>query len=269
VTAERSATLSHSIGTGPAIDLDALNARFAGAGAREVLLYSVERFGPGLVVACSLGVEDVVVLDTLASLGGAAGEAPDFGPRVLPRVVVLDTGRLPEPTYELLDRVRSRYRELAIDIYFPDAVAVENLVRKKGAYSFRRSVDERKECCAIRKLAPLARALTGAEAWVTGLRRAQSSTRAETALFELDTADGGRLKINPLVDWSDDDVWRYVREHEVPYNTLHDEGYPSIGCAPCTRAVLPGEDSRSGRWWWESPSSHRECGLHSPRRPRR
>jgi phosphoadenosine phosphosulfate reductase len=246
-------------------EVSALNARFRGATARDVLKYGLERFGSGLVVACSFGVEDMVVLDILASLGGPTGEAPG----VFPRVIVLDTGRLPEPTYELLDRVRTRYPKLAVDVYFPDATAVERLVREKGAYSFRRSVDDRKECCAIRKLAPLARALGGAEAWVTGLRRAQSTARADTLHFETDTSNGGILKLNPLADWSDDEVWRYVREHEVPYSTLHDEGYPSIGCAPCTRAVLPGEDSRSGRWWWETAGSQRECGLHSPRRPKK
>jgi phosphoadenosine phosphosulfate reductase len=246
-------------------EVAAHNARFAGTGANEVLGYALERFGARLVVACSLGVEDMVVLDLLASLRVQGGEAQG----VVPRVIMLDTGRLPEATYELLDRVRTRYPGLTIDTYFPDAVLVERLVREKGPLSFRRSIEDRKECCAIRKLAPLGRALAGADAWVTGLRRAQSSARADAARFEADPALEGRLKINPLVDWSDDDVWRYVREHEVPYNTLHDEGYPSIGCAPCTRAVLPGEDSRSGRWWWENPSSNRECGLHSPRRPRR
>jgi phosphoadenosine phosphosulfate reductase len=263
VTAARTATLP--LAAEPEVDLAALNRRFAGAGAREVLQYAIERFGPRLAVACSLGVEDVVVLDLLASLGAPTGETPGQ----FPRVIVLDTGRLPEATYELLDRVRARYSELTIDLYFPDAIAVERLVRQKGPYSFRRSVDERKECCAIRKLAPLARALAGAEAWVTGLRRAQSSARAETAPFERDAAHEGLTKVNPLVDWSDDQVWSYVREHDVPYSTLHDQGYPSIGCEPCTRAVMPGEDSRSGRWWWESPASHRECGIHSPRRPRR
>jgi phosphoadenosine phosphosulfate reductase len=266
VTAERTATFS-SAGREPGAELAAVRARFAGASAPDVLRYAVERFGARLTVACSLGLEDVVILDILSKLHGDAGASVA---QPLPRVLVLDTGRLPEPTYELLDRVRDRYRALRVDVYFPEASLVERLVREKGAFSFRRSVDERKECCAIRKLAPLARALAGADAWVTGLRRAQSSTRADTALFEHDAANDGRWKINPLCDWSDDDVWRYVRENDVPYNTLHDEGYPSIGCAPCTRAVLPGEDSRSGRWWWESPSSQRECGLHNnPRRPKR
>jgi phosphoadenosine phosphosulfate reductase len=246
-------------------EIATLNARFAGAGASEVLRYALERFGSRLAVACSLGLEDVVVLDVLASLGvGAEGASA-----AAPRVITLDTGRLPEATYDLLDRVRARYPGLAVDIYFPDAILVERLVREKGPLSFRRSVEDRKECCAIRKLAPLGRALAGTDAWVTGLRQVQSGARADTALFEIDSANEGRLKISPLADWSDEDVWRYVREHDVPYNTLHDEGYPSIGCAPCTRAVLPGEDSRSGRWWWESSTSSRECGLHSPRRPRR
>ena len=240
-------------------DVASLNERFAGADARAVLGYAAAQFGSRVTVACSLGLEDVVILDLLARL-------PD-SIRGVPRVFVLDTGRLPEETYDLLERVRTRYPG-RVEVYFPDAIRVEQLVRSKGPLSFRRSIEDRRECCAIRKLGPLSRALSGSDAWVTGLRRAQSTSRAETAPFELDTGNEGRLKVSPLVDWSDDDVWSYVRANDVPYNALHDAGYPSIGCAPCTRAVTAGEDSRSGRWWWETPEEGRECGLHSPRRPK-
>jgi phosphoadenosine phosphosulfate reductase len=138
---------------------------------------------------------------------------------------------------------------------------VEGLERTKGLFSFRESVENRKECCAIRKVEPLGRALEGMKAWVTGLRREQSVTRSDLRVVEEDPAHGGILKINPLADWTLEDTWAYVRTHGVPYNRLHDQGYPSIGCAPCTRAVRPDEDSRAGRWWWEQPE-HKECGLH-------
>jgi phosphoadenosine phosphosulfate reductase len=237
-----------------------LNVRFQDATPIDTLAYAAERFGASLAVACSLGVEDVAVLHMVAALRAA--------PERLPRVFVLDTGRLPEQSYELLERLRLRFA-VPIELYFPDGVGVETLVRTKGPLSFRNSIEDRRECCAIRKLAPLSRALEGADAWVTGLRRGQSTGRAETERFELDAVNGGRVKVNPLAHWTDEQVWRYVRENDVPYSTLHDEGYPSIGCAPCTRAVTPGHDARSGRWWWETTLEEgRECGLHSPRRPR-
>jgi phosphoadenosine phosphosulfate reductase len=238
-----------------AAEVVALNVQFLGADPSEVLDYVTARFGARMAVACSLGVEDVALLHMLA----ARNVVP------APRVFVLDTGRLPEETYDLLDRMRIRYAQ-PIDLYFPDTVRVESLVREKGALGFRRSVEDRRECCAVRKLGPLARALVGVDAWVTGLRRGQSSARAETNRFELDAANDGILKLNPLVDWSEERVWSYVRANDIPYNALHDVGYPSIGCAPCTRAVATGDDARSGRWWWEAPEEGRECGLHGPPR---
>jgi phosphoadenosine phosphosulfate reductase len=138
---------------------------------------------------------------------------------------------------------------------------MEKLEREKGFYSFRESVDNRKECCAIRKVEPLARALKGLDAWITGLRRAQSVTRTDVRKIEADAAHAGLVKINPLADWSEEDLWNYIKKNQVPYNRLHDAGYPSIGCAPCTRAVKPGEDVRAGRWWWENPEN-KECGIH-------
>jgi phosphoadenosine phosphosulfate reductase len=148
-----------------------------------------------------------------------------------------------------------------VEVYFPDAGKVEDMVRTRGLNLFYNSVDERKLCCAVRKVEPLNRALKNLAAWMTGLRREQAATRAEVGKVEVDNDHGGILKINPLADWSHDEVWKYIRERNVPFNWLHTQGYPSIGCAPCTRAVKPGEDLRAGRWWWENPET-KECGLH-------
>jgi phosphoadenosine phosphosulfate reductase len=202
------------------------------------------------VLASSFGAEDMVLIDLI-------------GRHQVPiRVFTLDTGRLHEETYALIDRVRAHYG-LSIATHAPDAAALEAFVEDNGVSPFYRSVELRQACCAVRKTAPLARALAGKGAWITGLRRSQSVTRGSVALEEFDAAHG-IPKFNPLIDWSDDDVWDYLRGHGVPYNPLHDRGFPSIGCAPCTRAIEPGEDIRAGRWWWEHPE-HKECGLH--RRP--
>ena len=218
------------------------------APAEEILAWTDAEFGAAAAIASSFGVEDVALID-LAS-------------RHAPRLTVftLDTGRLPPETYEVMEQVRRRYG-VRIETYFPDRTAVEALENEKGFFSFRRSVEERKECCAIRKLEPLSRALQGKRAWVTGLRREQSVTRAEIQVVEVDEAHGGILKLNPLARWSEAEVWRYARDRSLPVNALHERGYPSIGCAPCTRAIAAGEDVRAGRWWWESPE-HKECGLH-------
>ena len=210
--------------------------------------WALKNFYPEISVASSFGAEDVVLIDMLSKLQ----------PKM--RVFTLDTGRLNEETYEVMERVRLKYK-ISIESYFPDLKAVEALERQKGFYSFRESVDNRIECCGIRKVEPLRRALKGVKAWVTGLRHEQSVTRAGVNKIEIDEAHGGIFKINPLLEWSDGQVWDYIRKNDVPYNKLHDLGYPSIGCAPCTRAVKPGEDIRAGRWWWESPE-HKECGLH-------
>ena len=158
-----------------------------------------------------------------------------------------------------MERVRVRY-QMPIVSYFPDREAVEKLEREKGYYSFRESVENRKECCGIRKVVPLKRALSGLSAWMTGLRREQSVTRTEMQALEWDEGNG-IAKVNPLIDWSEQQTWDYIKTNNVPYNALHDSGFPSIGCAPCTRAVKPGEDVRAGRWWWENPEN-KECGLH-------
>jgi len=216
--------------------------------AEAVLRWGVETFFPKIGFASSFGAEDVVVIDLLA--------------KVNPQVTIftLDTGRLPEETYEVMDRIRERYG-VAITSYFPDKAAVEKLEREKGFYSFRKSIENRKECCGIRKVEPLNRALSGLDAWITGLRREQAVTRSGLPKVERDTAHRNMVKLNPIADWTTDQVWNYIRQHEVPYNKLHDLQYPSIGCAPCTRAIKPGEDIRAGRWWWELPEQ-KECGLH-------
>jgi phosphoadenosine phosphosulfate reductase len=196
--------------------------------------------------ACSFGAEDMVLLDAIARNAKTI------------EVFTLDTGRLPEETQTLLEAARDKY-PIAIRTYFPEASVVEAWVAQNGPNAFYKSIAQRKQCCEIRKIEPLRRALAGKKSWITGLRREQSQARQILELEAWDDANG-LTKLNPLVDWTNDEVWAYIRQHDVPYNALHDRGYPSIGCAPCTRAVQPGEDIRAGRWWWESSS--RECGLH-------
>jgi phosphoadenosine phosphosulfate reductase len=196
--------------------------------------------------ACSFGAEDMVLLDAIARNAKTI------------EVFTLDTGRLPEETQTLLEAARDKYL-IAIRTYFPDASSVEAWVAQNGPNAFYKSIAQRKQCCEIRKIEPLRRALAGKKSWITGLRREQSQARQILELEAWDDANG-LTKLNPLVDWTNDEVWAYIRQHDVPYNALHDRGYPSIGCAPCTRAVQPGEDIRAGRWWWESSS--KECGLH-------
>lgn len=202
-------------------------------------------------LAASFGAEDMVLID-LATRH-----------RLPIEVFTLDTGRLPEETQSLIHATSRRYR-IAITVIAPDAADVERYVATHGPNAFYDSQTLRLECCFMRKVQPLRRALAGKGAWITGQRRAQAISRRALPLEEWD-ADHGLHKFNPLADWSDDIVWQYIRHHGVPYNALHDRGYPSIGCAPCTRAIGPGEDIRAGRWWWES-DEHRECGLHTHRR---
>jgi len=231
-----------------------VNSLPADATAPEAMAWVEQRFGATAAIASSFGLEDVVLLEL------AAKHAPSV------KVFTLDTGRLPVETYELIEKLRERYG-LELETYFPATAAVEALVTKKGSFSFRDSIENRKECCGIRKVEPLSRALKGRQAWVTGLRRAQSATRATVELVEQDPAHGGLWKVNPLAAWSEAQCWDFVKANHLPVNKLHAQGYPSIGCAPCTRAVKPGEDIRAGRWWWESPD-HKECGIHLPEVPR-
>jgi len=216
--------------------------------AEEILAWANETFGARAALASSFGLEDMVLIDMIANVKGTIA------------VFTLDTGRLHEETYQTMDRVRNRYG-LEIKVYFPDREAVEHLVLTKGLYSFRESVDNRKECCRIRKVEPLNRALNDLDAWITGLRREQSITRTDIPKVEEDRDHPPLVKINPLANWSLDQVEAYIQAHNVPVNPLHRKNFPSIGCEPCTRAVQEGEDVRAGRWWWENPE-HKECGLH-------
>ncbi|CUJ05802.1 phosphoadenylyl-sulfate reductase [Achromobacter xylosoxidans] len=217
----------------------------------QARLADIQRRYPDAALASSLAAEDMVL--THAIYGAGLGL----------EVFTLDTGRLHAETLGVLDAVRERYgRE--VTVYRPDGDAVERHVAEHGAYAFYESVELRKACCQMRKVEPLKRALAGRGAWITGQRRAQSATRGELHLEE-DDATFGLYKFNPLAEWSEADVWGVIRALGIPYNPLHDQGYPSIGCEPCTRAIRPGEDLRAGRWWWESSDS-KECGLHAGNR---
>ncbi len=219
--------------------------------AQEILQWTGKRFGQRAGLASSFGMEDMVLIDMLAQLDDTV------------TVLTLDTGRLHEETYETMERVRSKYG-ICIQTFFPVREDVERLVRDKGYFSFRENVDDRKECCTIRKLEPLKRALSGLDAWVTGLRREQSVTRTDVPKVAEDPDRTSLIKINPLADWTLAQVEEYIQKNNVPINPLHRKNYPSIGCAPCTRPIEPGEDVRAGRWWWENPE-HKECGLHPTR----
>ncbi len=251
----RDLSVSTNDGRGSALSagsLTELNDRFRDAKPEALLRWAIDTFSPRLALASSFGAEDVVLIDMLSRL-----EPPT-------RIFTLDTGRLPAETYTLIDAIRDRYG-LAIEVYFPQAEAVEAMVRERGVNLFYKSVENRKLCCGVRKVEPLGRALQGLDAWITGLRRDQAVTRTAVGKVEVDTEHGGIVKINPIADWTWDQVWAYIRAQSLPYNALHDRGYPSIGCAPCTRAVQPGEDLRAGRWWWEQDPAAKECGLHPAR----
>jgi len=218
---------------------------------REILALGLREFGRDIAVSFS-GAEDVVLVDMAAKIGG------DF------RVFTLDTGRLHPETYQFLDKVRDRYG-IAVEAFFPDAEAVEELTREKGLFSFYR--DGHKECCGVRKVGPLVRALQPLKAWVTGQRQDQSpGTRQDIPVIQIDPTFNSEqrqlVKINPLAHWTSAQVWKYIRANDVPYNSLHERGFTSIGCEPCTRPVLPGQHEREGRWWWEE-ATMKECGLHA------
>jgi len=219
--------------------------------AERVLAWSIENFHPRLVLSASFGApEGMVLLDLMQRIEPGV------------RVFTLDTGRLPQATHDLIDRVRDRYG-VTVEVVFPDPNEVVEMVRNGGQNLFYESVEKRQLCCRIRKVEPMRRyfASAGIDAWVTGLRRGQGVTRGEAAKLEIDETHGGIVKVNPLVDWSLEQVWDYVRGHNVPVNRLHKQGYPSVGCDPCSRAIQPGEDIRAGRWWWENPET-KECGIH-------
>ena len=217
--------------------------------AEDILKWASDNY-KSLALASSFGLEDMVLIDMIAKLDSGI------------KIFTLDTGRLHEETYETIERVRSKYG-LEVNIYFPNRDDVESLVKSKGLFSFRESLENRKECCRIRKVEPLQRALKGLDAWITGLRRDQSQTRTEIHKVGEDGDNPHLIKINPIADWSIDQVNQYIEQNKVPVNPLHKRNFPSIGCAPCTRPIEPGEDIRAGRWWWENPE-HKECGLHRP-----
>ena len=217
------------------------------ANAAESLKWLAEKFPAQVVFSSSLGQEDQVITDLIFRNG------------IPIQVFTLDTGRLFYEAYELIERTNARYKT-SLKVYFPDAGDVEEFVSEKGINSFYESVENRKECCFLRKVKPLNRALSGAKVWVTGLRAEQSDNRKDMPMIEWDESKH-LFKFNPLINWSYEEMLKYIADNNVPYNPLHDKGFISIGCAPCTRAIEPGEDARAGRWWWET--SKKECGLHT------
>jgi phosphoadenosine phosphosulfate reductase len=217
--------------------------------AEEILTWSIKKFHPRLTLSASFGApEGMILIDMMHKIDSDS------------RVFVLDTGRLHQATYDLIDRVRDRYGK-TVEVVFPNGDDVQAMVREHGMNFFYESVEQRKLCCQIRKVQPMRRHLAGFDAYVTGLRRDQNLNRAETKKVAIDPVNGGLVKINPLADWTHERVLAYVGEHSVPINRLHQQGYPSVGCEPCSRAIGIGDDPRSGRWWWESDGI-KECGLH-------
>lgn len=228
-------------------EISTLNEALQEASPQEVLAQVLQKFGDKIALSSSLGAEDQVLTDMLMKINPKA------------RIFTLDTGRLFPETYDLIDRTSRKYKT-KIEVFFPEHQKVEKMVNEKGINLFYESVENRKFCCHLRKIEPLQRAFAELDAWVCGLRAGQAVTRKDIALVEWDE-NNGLVKVNPLASWSEEQVWAYIHEHKVPYNVLHDKGFPSIGCQPCTRAVEPGEDVRAGRWWWENPDT-KECGLH-------
>lgn len=214
----------------------------------EVLKWALDNLHPKLALASSFGAEDVAVIDMLTKINSKA------------RIFTLDTGRLNQETYDVMDEIRKKYNT-SIEVTFPDVEEVTEMVRVNGMNLFYESPDNRKLCCGIRKVHPLNKMLATLDGWITGLRSDQTNNRSTVPKIAIDDQHNGMLKINPIVDWTWEQTWDYIKVNNIPYNKLHDKGFPSIGCEPCTRAIKPGEDLRAGRWWWEGKSD-RECGLH-------
>ena len=227
--------------------IDQLNERFAKKTAEEVLSYFLHEYKSDIALSSSLGAEDQVLTHMLSQIDKSA------------RVFTLDTGRLFPETYDLIARTNAAYG-IKMEIFFPDYIRVQSMVANKGINLFYDSIENRKECCHVRKLEPLKRAFQGLSVWICGLRKDQSITRFYSKMVEWDESNN-LIKINPLINWTEQQVWDYIKANQVPYNELHDKGFPSIGCQPCTRAVEKGDDVRAGRWWWEQPEQ-KECGLH-------
>lgn len=232
-----------------AVHVGRLADEFESKTAQEILRWALDTFGQRVALASSFGAEDVAIIDMMAVISKEGTN-----------VFTLETGRLNQETYDVMDDIRARYG-IKINAYFPDQKEVEEMISSRGMNLMYASVENRKLCCEIRKVHPLNRALKELDGWMTGLRRDQAATRSDTKKIEIDSAHGGIIKLNPIADWTSEMVWDYIKKNNVPYNKLHDAGYPSIGCEPCTRAVQPGEDPRAGRWWWESAAA-KECGLH-------
>lgn len=217
--------------------------------AMEVLKWAINAYAPKIALASSFGAEDVILIDMMVKINKEKA-----------KIFTLDTGRLNQETYDVMDAIRKKYG-IQIEVYFPEQRETEEMVKIKGMNLMYESVENRKLCCEIRKVHPLNRALSNLDGWITGLRREQAITRANIYKLEIDSSHGNIVKINPLADWTNEMIWDYIHKNNVPYNKLHDSGYPSIGCEPCTRAVHSGEDPRAGRWWWEN-ATQKECGLH-------
>lgn len=224
-----------------------LNTLLAGSTPQEVLHYLLAEFEGAIALSSSLSIEDQVLTDLIVKTD----------PKT--RIFTLDTGRLFPETYSLIEKTNDRYG-IKLEVFFPDYQKVQEMVQEEGINLFYKGIEQRKACCQVRKIEPLRRAFKGLDVWICGLRREQSVTRSEVRLVEWDN-NNQLIKVNPLIDFTEEAVWAYIKENNVPYNVLHNQGFPSIGCQPCTRAVEPGEDIRAGRWWWENPE-HKECGLH-------
>lgn len=228
--------------------IDTLNEQFKLSTPQEVLSYFLNQYKGKIGLASSLSIEDQALTDMICKIDKDC------------KIFTLDTGRLFPQTYSLLSKTSDKYGK-SIEVYFPDYKAVEAMVKDNGINLFYESVELRKKCCHVRKIEPLKRAFEGLSVWICGLRKEQSVTRSDNHVVEWDSSNN-MVKINPLIDWRESGVWDYIKNNQIPYNLLHDQGFPSIGCQPCTRAVAQGEDLRAGRWWWENPQQ-KECGLHN------
>ena len=226
-----------------------LAVEFEGAEPQELLAWGLERFSPRIGLSTAFQVDGVALLDMAYELDEEI------------HVFSVDTGRLPAESYELIEQLRARYPRMRLELLSPNAVHLQRMVGRKGPNLFYESVENRLLCCNVRKVQPLTRHLAGLDAWITGLRRDQWASRTDIRKIEIDHDHGAIVKLNPLAEWTEEEVWDYVRERGVPTHPLYEQGYTSIGCAPCTRAIQPGEASRAGRWWWET-NAPKECGIH-------
>ena len=227
--------------------IEQLNQQLEGKTPQEVIAFFIAEYKGKIALSSSLGLEDQLLTDLVVKIDKET------------RIFTLDTGRLFPETYSLIDKTNMKYN-IQLEVFFPKSEAVEAMVKAEGVNLFYAGIDQRKQCCNVRKMEPLKRAFNGLEVWICGLRREQSITRKEMQLVEWDE-NNQLIKLNPLINFSEQEVWDYIKANNVPYNKLHDKGFPSIGCQPCTRAIEAGEDVRAGRWWWENPE-HKECGLH-------